>query len=94
MKALVVVTCVAVLAAVGYYFWGEYGSFRAKSDREARADGARKELFELAQAGEYERDKVVSFCNGVDNIIQNIASPDTVDMWQQVKTNCRVLGYN
>lgn len=24
MKALVAATCVAVLATVGYYFWGEY----------------------------------------------------------------------
>lgn len=93
MNRLVAATCVAVLAAVGYFFWGEYGSFRANADKEARASDARKELFELAQAGENERDKVVSFCNDVDNIIQNIASPDTVEMWRQVKKNCRVLGY-
>lgn len=31
MKALVAITCIAVLAAVGYYFWAEYSDAKAQA---------------------------------------------------------------
>lgn len=31
MKALVAATCVALLAAVGYYFWGEYTEAQSRN---------------------------------------------------------------
>lgn len=37
MKALIAATCLAVLAAVGYFFWGEYEARAAKAQAEKRA---------------------------------------------------------
>lgn len=37
MKQLVALTCLAVLAAVGYFFWDEYQAAAAKSAAEDRA---------------------------------------------------------
>lgn len=93
MKTLVATACAVVIAGGGWFAWGAYSAHSAQAERNDRAEGARKELFRIAQAGENDREKVVSFCSGVDDIINNIASSDTVSMWRQVKANCRALGY-
>lgn len=93
MRTLIAVTCASVLCLVTYHFWGEYTAYRARSDRADQIERVRQELFTLAKADDGDRQKVVSFCNEVDNIIENFASPDTMDMWRQTKTNCRALGY-
>lgn len=36
MKALVTATCVAILAATGYFFWGEYKAYAARTAAEKR----------------------------------------------------------
>ena len=42
MKALVAATCVAVLAAVSYFFWGEYSTYRERAHTEVvRAENQR-----------------------------------------------------
>lgn len=93
LKALIGCACVVVIAAGGWYAWGEYSRHRIQTERSDRIESARRELFDLAQASDNDREKVVSFCNSIDNIIENVASSDTKAMWRQIKTNCRALGY-
>lgn len=62
MKALVAVTCIAVLAAVGYYFWNEWTIARAADQRSAEITAARAALFEQAKADPHDVDKVVQHC--------------------------------
>lgn len=49
MRALVAVTCIAVLAAVGYFFWNEYSNAQASlrlQEMKAAAEKANKEYLE------------------------------------------------
>lgn len=73
MKTLVAITCLAVLAAVGYFFWGEYQAAAdaklraeaAKAVRELRAEAdrrAREEIFRLAYAEPDEEDMASGWC--------------------------------
>lgn len=73
MKALIAATCLAVLATVGYFFWGEY---QAAADAKLRADAAeavrqlraeadrnaREEIFRLAYAEPGEEDMASGWC--------------------------------
>lgn len=73
MKALIGTTCIAILAAVGYFFWGEY---QAAADAKLRADAveavrqlraeadrkAREEIFRLAYAEPGEEDMASGWC--------------------------------
>lgn len=38
MRALVAVTCIAVLGAIGYYFWNEYSEARERSEAQKRLE--------------------------------------------------------
>ncbi|GHC61485.1 hypothetical protein [Limoniibacter endophyticus] len=66
MKALVASACIAVIAFVGYYFWGEY---EARARQVARVEAAtarnkadRDEIFELANANPGETDMASAWC--------------------------------
>lgn len=73
MRALVAATCIAILAAIGYFFWGEY---QAAADAKLRADAkkaviemrieadrkAREEIFRLAYAEPGEEDMASGWC--------------------------------
>jgi Tfp pilus assembly protein PilE len=52
MKALVAVTCIAVLAAVGYFFWGEYRTYliRAEADMQASMERAERARIQTARS--------------------------------------------
>lgn len=89
MKALVAATCVAVLAAVGYYFVGEIRAHSAKSERLERIEGARAELFKFANAAPGDDDKVKQYCS----YIRDHNKTDKSEYSRQLETNCRSLGY-
>lgn len=73
MRLLVAAACIAILAAVGYFFWGEY---QAAADGKLRADAAeavrqlrveadrkaREEIFRLAYAEPDEEDMASGWC--------------------------------
>lgn len=48
MKALVAATCVALLAAVGYYFWSEYSASQQKA---AYAEKVAEEAYRKTDRG-------------------------------------------
>lgn len=62
MKALLAATCVAVLAVVGYYFWGEWQKHAAAQEYADNLASAKADLFRLAQAEPYEVEKAIKFC--------------------------------
>lgn len=55
MRALVAVTCVAVLAAVGYYFWGEYEDARKIARLREMKIAAEKANFERLSSEDYKK---------------------------------------
>lgn len=65
MRALVAVTCIAVLAAVGYYFWGEYSEAQAKYERQAKINEAMSWLYALSKAEKGDVERVKQFCNSI-----------------------------
>lgn len=46
MRTLVAAACIAVLAFVGYYFWGEYEKSVARAEAERRAEAAMCQMME------------------------------------------------
>lgn len=91
MKALVAVTCIAVLGAAGYYFYGEFQSRRERVADQGRLDSVRAELFSLARAEPGDSKRVEEFCQGMKT---NIDSGRTADpMAKQVVINCRALDF-
>lgn len=77
MKVLVGAACIAIIAAVGYFFWSEYADRRDAETRAAVAevraaatrqesDIARTNLFRLADAAAGEDGKVRSYCRNID----------------------------
>jgi len=87
MKALVAVTCIAVLAAVGFFFWGEYSEHRANSVERANKDAALQEMFSIANAEPNDTEKVRRMCQNIDKL------PTQNDLTQRVAQNCRFFGY-
>lgn len=93
MKALIAATCVALLGAVGYFFYGEYADAQARAVETARLEGARKELFSLAEAGGEEVDKVRKYCSVAETGLTVHHLRNAHDHWRQVVKNCRYFGY-
>lgn len=87
MKALVTATCVAVLAAVGVYLWGQFSERQQSRAALTHDEGVRKELFEFAKALPGDDEKVRSFCTRVRD------ASDQSEAFRQVAANCRALGY-
>ena len=78
---------VSVIAAVGYYFWGEYRTGSEAAAREARIEGARQELFDLARAQPGDDQKVRYYCDWMNKRGQSDAFA------LQLIKNCRHFGY-
>src|SRR5690606_16338811 len=93
VTALCAATCVAVLAAVGYFFYGEYAEAKARAAETARLEDVRKELFALAEAGAGEVDKVRKYCSVAETGLTVHYLRDAHDHWRQVVKNCRYFGY-
>lgn len=65
MKALIAATCVAILATVGYYFWGEYSEAKAQRERDAEIAVVRAQVFEDARASPGDYAKARQHCDFV-----------------------------
>ena len=55
MRALVAVTCIAVLAAVGYYFWGEYSDAQKVARLQEMKSAAEKAHLERLSSEDYKK---------------------------------------
>lgn len=55
MRALVAVTCVAVLAAVGYYFWSEYSEAQKIARLQEMKNAAEKANLERLSSEDYKK---------------------------------------
>lgn len=93
MKALVAAACIAVLAFVGYFFWGEYSKAKAIADEAARIESVRSEIFDLAKgsAGLSQTEKARSYCDLLNKI--NTNNPEKSHARERVLQNCRYFGY-
>ena len=91
MKALIATACIAVIAAVGYYFWGEWQSARERAYRAAELEGARNELFEFAKAKPHETEKVRVWCRAADKAIETTLRDNEIAI--QAVRNCRYFDY-
>lgn len=92
LKGLIAVACCIVIAAGGYFAWGEYSSYRLRSEVAAGRDGARVELFNLANAEPYEIDKVRAFCKTMSD--KRYRDNDNTDFVRILVRNCSALGYS
>lgn len=100
LKLLVGTACVAVIAAVGYFFWGEYDQYSqrvereqeieaAKVEREQQFEAAKNELFKYAEAEPGDFVKVKVYCRDTNVRRDHSENP----FIKQILTNCRALGY-
>ncbi|MER2536025.1 MAG: hypothetical protein ABTQ31_12765 [Rhizobiaceae bacterium] len=55
MRALVAAACIAIIAAVGYYFWSEYSTYRQAELRHAQYTSAVEKETCLAAVVAYEK---------------------------------------
>lgn len=55
MKALVAVTCIAVLAAVGYYFWSEYSDAQTAVRLQEMKDAAEEANRAYLESDDYKK---------------------------------------
>lgn len=96
MKTLVAITCLAVLAAVGYFFWGEYNVYAAKEARIAAAtaqrDQIRRDIYRLAAADPDEHDVARTFCKASKLRLEWEKSPSSQQ--QAIVQGCKQLGFN
>lgn len=94
LKRVVAMAAVAVIAAVGYYFWSEYSAYRARQDAELTTERARAELFEQAEAGPGDAASVRVWCKIVsDRLDTGGYSASGAEARRRLVSNCRALGY-
>lgn len=91
MKALIATACVAVIAVAGYFFLGEYNSYRTRIADEQKIERVRAELFADAKAEPGQIGRVKEYCQTMRDSLE-FKDNDTA-LTNQIVTNCRVLGY-
>lgn len=92
-RLLVIVACMAIIAAVGYYFWGEYRASRARAEAVADERAAHAELFEYAKAKRSEPEKVARWCKNLAAKMERDIEARTNRIVRQAVSNCRYFGY-
>lgn len=90
MKALIAATCVAVLAAVGYYFWSEYSAHKLRTEIAQNNQRARLELQNQAKTTGY-NDDVNGYCVSMRTLLDGELKDN--DFAKDLVHNCRLLGY-
>lgn len=65
MKALIAIACTAVIAAVGYYFWGEFSDARARSAAQSAHEADLAQLTAFAQAAPGDNARISEYCSAV-----------------------------
>lgn len=93
MKALIAAACIAVLAFVGYYFWGEYERARAAATYAESVEDSRREIFSLAakSVGLNDEQRARNYCDVLSRINQN--NSDKSSERERVLNICRSFGF-
>ncbi|MFH1796311.1 MAG: hypothetical protein ABIF45_17615 [Pseudomonadota bacterium] len=90
MKYLIAAACIAVIAATGYYFLGEYADYRRRADIAQGEEDARRELFWFAKAEPGDVATVRRWCGYLQNTEKKMPGDETA---RHLARNCRALGY-
>ncbi|KFL24994.1 hypothetical protein JP74_21760 [Devosia sp. 17-2-E-8] len=92
MRLLVAVACVAVIAFVGYFFWGEWNAYRAREEVQtaavARVEQSRQNIEALLKTAPPEWNTVPTMCRQ----LMKIPNPANAGREGFVE-DCRILGY-
>lgn len=91
LKWLVGAACVAVVCAVGYFFWGEFREARLRAEIADRRERVRAELFDLAKAEKHDVQRVSDWCKSLDGSLDTSLAGN--EMAKTLARNCRALGY-
>jgi len=89
MKALVAAACIAILAVVGYFFYGEAQQAAERAAHQDRVEEARRELFRLTIAKPHELQYVISYC---ESLASGGLRNKTAGQRQTIAT-CQLAGY-
>lgn len=89
MRFLYAAAAVAVLAFVGYFFLGEWGRYRARTEAAETEKALRAELFDLAGAEPWATENVRIWC-GATNSRTDLAGNDTA---KRALESCRRFGF-
>jgi len=90
MRALIAVTCVVLIAAVGHYFWRE---FRAASERAAVAEtieDARLAIYRMSGATPGDRIAAGRWCDQMRKLVRGELKDNYVAVMRVQQ--CRLLG--
>jgi hypothetical protein len=90
MKALIATTCVALLAAVGYFFYGEYAEAQARTERAAERAALLREVYSDARAEPGEAAKVMKHC---DFVRDSVSSKTIGDYAKVASARCSAAGF-
>lgn len=93
MKALIAAACIAIIAAVGFYFWGEFATWRAANQRQANENEARAELFKLANVTPGSPDaipRMQAWCKAISDVSRNEPNNEAA---RALTRNCRAFDY-
>lgn len=90
LKGLVAAACIAVLAAVGYYFWAEYSAAQDRAIRASNLAAIRAQVFKDAEAAPGDFLKVERHCSFVrDNRDSNLFG----DYAKIASSRCQAAGF-
>lgn len=88
MRALIAAACVAIIAAVGYFFFGEWQEAQRSAKIARSIEAARAELVGIV--GSSSPAHLQTFCEGNAGVIKAIGgSRDD----KRIERNCHLLGY-
>jgi len=90
LKTLLAATCIAILAGIGYYFYGEIRLAADRAEEAKTREYVRRELFQLAGATPQEADKVRKFCT---TLVSPSWQAEKDAFYRRIVGNCRALGY-
>lgn len=91
MKYLIAGACLTIIAAGAYFGISEFNAYRERAAYSRGAEAARAEIFKFAHAKEGETEKVRQWCKNAEAIVD--AGTNKSDLFEQVVSNCRALGY-
>lgn len=91
MKYLIAGACLTIIAAGAYFGISEFNAYRQRAAYSRGAEAARAELFKLSGSKEGDTERVRRLCKQADAMID--AGTNKSDLFKQVVSNCRALGY-
>jgi hypothetical protein len=93
-RAVIVAACVAVIAFVGYFFWGEFRRYRDEVNAQETDRAVRDELFSMAKAKRSEPEKVRAYCARAEHEVYDLDGQlRDNSIAKQLVINCQVQGF-